>query len=306
MADLTPIDPFRAMNIILNPDGTLTRHTQPPLIPTDTNPNSPQVVTFTDIPLNPTKNTYIRAYKPHNLPSTPKLPLVIFFHGGGFILFNASSLLYHESCIQMAKDLPAIILSVDYALALENRLPSAYEDALEAILWAKTQAFKGDYKFFEVVDFSKCFVMGTSAGANITYQVGLQALNLEPFKINALIMIQPFFGGVERIESELRLVDAMVLPLCVSDLMWELALPLGGEDAHKKNGERIKTFPRCYVRGHGGNPLLDRQKKFVKMLEDDGVSVVKEFTKDGFHACELFDSDKANELVAGVKDFISS
>ncbi|KAL5732220.1 hypothetical protein ACHQM5_004867 [Ranunculus cassubicifolius] len=318
MADQTPIDPFKALNIILNPDGTFTRHSQPPLVPAKL--NSQQTVACTDIPLNPTKNTYIRVYQPPLLSSTTKLPLIIFFHGGGFILFNASSLPYHESCVQMASDLPAIILSVDYALAPENRLPSAYEDALEVIHWVKTQAFKGDleYKFFKQVDFSKCFIMGSSSGANITFQVGLsQAHDLEPFKINGLIMIQPFFGGVERNESELRLVNDMILPLCVTDLMWEYALPMGAdrdheycnpmkEGTHKKNMEAIKRFPRCYVRGHGGDPLLDRQKKFVEMLKEDGVCVVEDFTDDGFHACELFDLNKAKELVLGIKGFIDS
>lgn len=55
--------------------------------------------------------------------------------------------------------------------------------------------------------------MGSSSGGKIAYQVGVQALglNLEPFKINGLIMIQPFFGGVKRSES--RFANDMVLPL---------------------------------------------------------------------------------------------
>ncbi|KAL5732221.1 hypothetical protein ACHQM5_004868 [Ranunculus cassubicifolius] len=320
MADQTPIDPFKALNITLNPDGTFTRHSEPPIIPTLPSSNLANTVKYTDIRLNPIKNMYIRAYQPLIHPSNSKLPLIIFFHGGGFILFSATIPPYHNSCMHMASDLPAIILSVDYALAPENRLPSAYEDALEVIHWVKTQAFKGEleYEFFEHVDFSKCFVMGSSSGANITFQVGLsQAHDIEPFRIDGLIMIQPFFGGVDRSESELRLVNDAVLPLCVTDLMWEYSLPVGAdrdheycnvtsESAHKKNVEGIKRFPRCYVRGHGGDPLLDKQKLFVEMLEKDGVCVVKDFSEDGFHACELFDLNKAKELVAGVKGFIYS
>ncbi|KAL5721262.1 hypothetical protein ACHQM5_013843 [Ranunculus cassubicifolius] len=318
MADNTPVDPFKAFNIILNPDGTLTRGPHP-LLPETIDPDPHQTVIYTDIPLNTTKNTYIRVYQPPILPSTPKLPLIIYFHGGGFIVFHVSSPHYHEPCIQMASEAPAIILAVEYALAPESRLPSAYEDALEAILWVQTEAFKAEleYKFFEHVDISKCFVMGSSAGANIVYHVGIQASNLELFKINGLIMNQPFISGVERTESELRLANDLVLPTCVNDLMWELSLPLGTdrdheycnpikEDAHKKNADIHKKFPRCYIRGHGGDPALDRQNMFAKMLEEDGVCVVKDFTEDGFHGCELFDPNKARELIAVVKGFIYS
>ncbi|KAL5721261.1 hypothetical protein ACHQM5_013842 [Ranunculus cassubicifolius] len=261
-------------------------------------PNPHQTVICTDIPLNPTKNTYIRVYHPPILPSTPKLPLIIYFHGGGFILFSVSSPHYHEPCIQIASGAPAIILAVEYSLAPENRLPSAYEDAFEAILW------NIEYNFFQNVDISKWFLMGSSCGANVVYQVGLQASSLELLKINGLIMNQPFISGVERTESELRLAHDMILPTCVNDMIdHEYCNPIK-EDAHMKNADILKKFPRCYVRGHDGDPALDRQKMLTNMFGEYGVCVVKDITVDGFHACEWFDSNKAKELITGVKGFI--
>ncbi|KAF5188867.1 Carboxylesterase [Thalictrum thalictroides] len=318
--NVIPIDPFKALNIILNPNGTLTRDFVRVLPSTIPNSDSNQSVVFTDIPLNPSKNTYVRVFRPALLPSShPKLPLIIFFHGGGFILFSASSKMFHDFCVHMAFELPALILSIEHRLCPEYRLPSAYEDALDAILWVKNHhALKGEYKFFEFVDFSKCFIMGMSSGANITYQTGLETtnLNLEPIKIIGLIMVQPFFGGVQRSDSELRLANDKLIPIPVTDMMWELALPIGAnrdheysnpldERTHSKNMENIKKFPRCYVTGNFEDPLIDRQIKFVKMLEEDGVCVMKDFT-NGYHACELFDPTKAQELVVGIKNFISS
>ncbi|PIA49790.1 hypothetical protein AQUCO_01300492v1 [Aquilegia coerulea] len=319
MADQNPssvsiIDPYKHINISLNPDGSLTRPTTFPNIPPTNDDQSP--VISLDIPLNPSKKTWMRVFQPTNLSPNQKLPLIIYFHGGGFILYSASTNFFHESCVQMASKLPAIFLSVDYQLAPEHKLPSAYEDAVDALLWVKNLALNngGGYKFCEFVDFSKCFIMGSSSGGNITYQAGLRTINLdlEPIKIIGLIMNQPFFGGVKRTESELRLVNDKIIPLVVSDLMWELALPIGADRDHEycnpmvgsHDHDVIKRFPRCFVRGYGGDPLVDRQIEFVKMLEEHGGCVVKHFIDDGFHGCELLKPDKAHAMWMDLQDFI--
>ncbi|KAF5192256.1 Carboxylesterase [Thalictrum thalictroides] len=324
MADQNPtssvtIDPYKHINISLNPDGSLTRPTKFPNIPpTNDDHQSSSPVISLDIPLNPSKKTWMRVFQPSNLSSNKKLPLIIYFHGGGFILYSASSFMFHESCVQMASKLPAIFVSVDYQLAPEHKLPSAYEDAVDALLWVKNLALNngGGYMFYDFVDFSKCFIMGSSSGGNISYQAGLRALNidLEPIKIIGIIMNQPFFGGVQRTESELRLVNDKIIPLVVSDLMWEFALPNGIDRDHEycnpmvgsHHHDEIKRLPRCFVRGYGGDPLVDRQIEFVKMLEEHGACVLKHFIDDGFHSCDLFKPDKAHALWMDLKDFIYS
>ncbi|KAF9614877.1 hypothetical protein IFM89_020974 [Coptis chinensis] len=314
MADQnTVIDPYKYINVVLNPDGTLTRPTLVPNIPPSSDPNSNSVISL-DITLNPYKNTWMRVFQPTNLSSNKKLPLIIYFHGGGFILYSASSAPFHESCVKMASGLPAIIISVDYSLAPENKLPSAYEDGVEALLWVKYRAINGDFEFCKSVDFSKCYIMGSSSGGNITYQVGLRALSLdlEPVKIIGLIMNQPFFGGLEKTESELKMVNDRIIPLVVADLMWVLALPMGADKNHEfcnpmgAHFNKIKRLPRCFVNGYGGDPLVDRQKEFSKMLGDQGACVVENYSDDGYHACELFIPDKAQALVMNVKDFFYS
>ena len=52
-------------------------------------------------------------------------------------------------------------------------------------------------------------------------------------KIKGLILHHPFFGGSKRTESELRLLNTLVLPLCSTDLMWKLALPIGVDRDHE-------------------------------------------------------------------------
>ncbi|XP_026380211.1 probable carboxylesterase 9 [Papaver somniferum] len=220
----------------------------------------------------------------------------------------------------MANQVSAIVLSVEYRLAPENRLPAAYEDAVESLIWVQNQALdtvNGEPWLRNYGDFSKCFIMGCSAGGNIAYNscLGASELDLEPIKICGLILNQPYFGGVERSKSELRLVNDKYVPLVVNDLMWELGLPVGVNRDHvycnpfvvgvDENLERkLRFMKKCLVTCSNEDPLIDRDIQFVKMLEEEGVKVVSWIEEFGFHGMAHSHPVKAQEMLQVVRDFI--
>ncbi|KAK6918469.1 Alpha/beta hydrolase fold-3 [Dillenia turbinata] len=111
------------------------------------------------------------------LISPKKLPIILDFHGGGFILFSVASQVVHESYIRISNHVPALILAVEYRLAPENRLPAAYEDALDAIFWLKNQASEvngSDEWSKESADFGTCVKR-----KYIVYHAGLRALDVD-------------------------------------------------------------------------------------------------------------------------------
>ncbi|GAA0754030.1 alpha/beta hydrolase [Ideonella azotifigens] len=60
-------------------------------------------------------------------------PVLLFFHGGGYVLGNCDS---HDAlCRDLAHAAQCAVLSVDYRLAPEHRFPSAFEDAEDAHRW---------------------------------------------------------------------------------------------------------------------------------------------------------------------------
>ncbi|OMO67775.1 Alpha/beta hydrolase-3 [Corchorus olitorius] len=315
---LASVDPFKLLQITLNPDGTLTRHInlgKTPANPEESSDN-PIAVLSKDITINPSNKTWVRIFLPIPKPST-KLPVFLYFHGGGFIISSPDDTTFHEFCSNLATELHVIIVSASYRLGPEHRLPAAYDDAMEALYWIKTS---NEIWLENYADLSNVFVMGISAGGNVAYQLGLraaeQADNLSPLKIKGLILHHPFIGGVERTESELR-SDAPLFRPCVSDLMWELSLPIGVDRDHEycnptvgsSNSsafEKIKRLGwRVFVAGCHGDQLIDRQIELVKIMEKAYIQVVSRFV-GGSHGLELLDHSKAMELFVALKDFVLS
>ncbi|XP_020207976.1 carboxylesterase 1 [Cajanus cajan] len=312
------VDPYQYLQFLRNPDGTLTRlNDAVPRTEPSSDPTLPIPVLTKDLTLNQRNNTWLRLFLPRvALSSSKKLPLIVFFHGSGFVLLSAATSMFHDFCVELANTAEAVVASVDYRLAPEHRLPAAYEDGVEALRWIG----RSDEEWLtRYVDYSKCYLMGSSAGATIAYHAGLRAIeevsDLEPLKIQGLILRQPYFGGMQRTESEVMLENNPVIPLCVSDLMWELALPIGADRDHEycnlRSGNGVEKFDkmkelgwRVLVSGNGGDPLVDREKEIALLMEEKGVQVVKDFEEEGFHGVEIFEPSKVKQLIALVKDFV--
>ncbi|KAA8520552.1 hypothetical protein F0562_014808 [Nyssa sinensis] len=308
---MSKFDPYDHLDLVRNRDGSITRQVVLPKIPATGDadqhaPSDPSVVSK-DVVLDAGKKTWLRVFCPTKLPSNDnspvRLPIVIYFHGGGWILFSAANAMYHEHCNLLSSEIPCIVVSVEYRLAPESRLPAQYDDAMDAILWVKKQALdpKGEKWVKDYGDFSRCYLYGASNGANIVFNAALRALerDLEPLRFAGLIMNQPMFGGKDRTKSELQLATDEFLPLPVLDMMWELALPAGTDRDHRfcnpmADGpyrEKIKSLGRCLVIGFDGDPMIDRQQNFVKMLVFQGVFVQARFDVVGFHGVDLGGGD---------------
>ncbi|XP_057951971.1 carboxylesterase 1-like [Malania oleifera] len=314
------VDPYDRLQIVRNSDGTIKRpHFPDAPAPSDHDGSGPLLIK--DVQLNSQLGTWLRLYIPRQPPvtfsSAVKLPVVVYYHGGGFIIYSAASALTHDFCSEMAVHLAAAIVSVDYRLAPEHRLPAAYEDAVEALQWLKRA---DDEWVSEFTDLSNCFLMGSSAGGNMAYHAGLRAastdVDLEPVKIRGLILHHPFFGGSKRTGSEMRLVNDPILPLSVTDLLWELSLPIGVDRDHEycnptaaKGRGQLDGIKRLgwgvLVTGCDGDPLVDRQKEAAEMMEGEGVEVVAHFVEGDHHGIEVMVPEKARTLFGILKNFIT-
>ncbi|KAK9068277.1 hypothetical protein SSX86_012388 [Deinandra increscens subsp. villosa] len=319
---MSKFDPYEHLKIHKNEDGTLTRLMKFPQIPStgDGDLLPGQTVASKDVTLDPTKNTWLRIFRPAKLPSDDdkiaKLPLVIYFHAGGWINFHVSDALNHETMTKLSLEIPAIAVAVNFRLAPETKLPGQYDDATDAINWIKKQAAdpNGDPWITELADFSRVFLYGTSCGANIVLHTALRVINqdISPLTVAGIILCQPLIGGKKRTKSELKLAADTLFPLPVIDLLWELALPNGTDRDHRfcnpLGDQQVKAkmgkLGRCLVIGFGGDPLIDRQQELVQMMVMQGVVVEARFDDVGFHGIEMVDPRRASAILNFVKEFI--
>jgi acetyl esterase len=100
---------------------------------------------------------HARVYTPKS--AGPRPALLVFFHGGGWVLGSVAS---HDCAARrLAHDSGCMVLSVDYRLAPEHKFPAAPLDGYAAYLWARANAAELG------ADAARVAVGGDSAGGNI-------------------------------------------------------------------------------------------------------------------------------------------
>ncbi|KAL2324472.1 hypothetical protein Fmac_023530 [Flemingia macrophylla] len=208
--------------------------------------------------------------------------------------------------------LPIPVLTEDVSINESNKTFARIFLPRKA-LWLKSHA-----------DYSNCYLMGSSAGANIAYHAALRVAAASAtatatavdgsMLIRGLILSQPFFGGIERVASEVRLAEDPVLAPHVCDLLWELSLPVGADRDHEycnprtgQGGAILDTVKwRVLVSGCHGDPLVDHQIAFATLLQEKGLQVVSRFDHGGCHGAEVRFPLIQNNFYKLLKHFIAT
>ncbi|KAM0918357.1 hypothetical protein ACQ4PT_008918 [Festuca glaucescens] len=132
-------------------------------------------VSSKDVVIDGTTGVFVRLYIP-DLPGSDsqckKLPILVYFHGGGLVVESASSPTYHRYLNSLVSKAGVLAVSVNYRLAPEHPLPAAYEDSWTALRWA---ASRDDPWLSEHGDTGRMFLAGDSGGANIVHNMAIMA-----------------------------------------------------------------------------------------------------------------------------------
>jgi hypothetical protein len=87
----------------------------------------------------------VRVYTPPAAAEGKKLPIGVYYHGGGYLVGNLDS--EDAWCRVIAKNTPCIIVSVDYRLSTSHKLPVMLEDSVVASKWVSYPLFPSSFPF---------------------------------------------------------------------------------------------------------------------------------------------------------------
>jgi acetyl esterase/lipase len=108
----------------------------------------------------PAGDIVVRVYRTAAGGAAQDRPLVVYFHGGGFVVGNLD--LGNWICGLVAARVGAVVVSVGYRLAPVDRFPAAVEDCYAALAWAAEHAAE-----LGATPSGPIGVMGESAGGNL-------------------------------------------------------------------------------------------------------------------------------------------
>ncbi|KAL2328384.1 hypothetical protein Fmac_021811 [Flemingia macrophylla] len=298
-------------------DGSIVRSSNPSFnVPV----NDDGAVSWKDVVFDPVHDLQLRLYKPLDSAAGSKLPVLFYFHGGGFCIGSRTWPNCQNYCFQLASRIRAVVVAPDYRLAPENRLPAAIEDGFLALKWLQAQAVSDepDHWLHHVADFSRVFISGDSAGGNIAHhlaaRLGFGSPQLAPVRVRGYVLLAPFFGGTIRTKSEAEGPKDAFLNLELIDRFWRLSIPVGNTADHplvnpfgadSESLEATNLDPILVVAG-GSDLLKDRAEDYARRLKEWGKDI--EYVEFGGQQHGFFtidpDSEPSNKLMLVIKEFI--
>ena len=156
-------------------------------------------------------------------------PTIVFLHGGGWVIGSPES--DDAGARALAKGVQAVVVSVNYRLAPENKFPAAWDDALAAYRWAASTIgrWRGDPR--------RLALAGEGAGGTLALATAISSVGAGLTRPKAVIAIYPFTQTGSATESYVD--SAHAKPLDKATIAWYLHNALSTESD--------KTDPRLDI-----------------------------------------------------------
>jgi acetyl esterase len=206
-------------------------------------------------------------------------PLVVYYHGGGHVIGDLDT--HDQPCRYLAREVPALVLAVDYRLAPEHPFPAAVEDAFAAFVMAHSMTER------LAADPERIAVAGDSAGANLAAVVcQLAAASDGPVPAFQALIYPVADYSVKRRSYELFATGFF---LTSEEMDWYrdhyLATAEAREDprASPLLAPDLSGLPPAHVVSAGFDPLRDEAEAYAERLGAAGVPTTLRRESDLVH-----------------------
>jgi acetyl esterase len=208
----------------------------------------------------------LRAYRPN---SVKRAPVVIFLHGGGFVMGDLDS--HDAMCRELAVRSAATVIAVGYRLAPEHPFPAALDDAESVIAWVREQADALS------IDKHRLAVVGDSAGGQLAVAVTLREIAAGR-TIRHLGLLYPMLDPSQSSPSQREYGEGYMLTTSFIEWGWRSYRGARRSVSNPAEFDVFKAefsgFPSTTMITAGCDPLRDEGEELWRVLRGAGTEAV--------------------------------
>lgn len=194
-------------------------------------------------------------------------PVVLFIHGGGFVIGDIG--VYNSLCTEIAAHLDLPVVSVEYRLAPEHPFPAAPDDCEAAARWIASSPKELGRVATGLV------ITGDSAGGNLAI-VTTNALANDPAEVPVLVQA-PIYPVADEVSQHRSYSDFFEGFLLTGPTMAWFTQQYGGDPGDPRHTPMVgdcSNTPPTVVCTAGLDPLRDSGRNYAAHLIQQGTGVV--------------------------------
>lgn len=229
----------------------------------------------------------LRIYQP--VSPTRIAPVLIWMHGGGYIIGKPE--MEDAHCIRFVRELGIHIVSVDYRLAPKYPFPAGLEDCYSALIWAK------DHAEIFGFDANRIGIGGTSAGGGLAAALAQLALDRkEVFPIFQLLKY-PMLDDRTALRTDIDDSNSPTWSQKSNRFGWESYLgeqygadktPAYSVPIHR---EDLSRLPPAWIGVGTLDVFYEEDMIYAQRLKEAGVKCDLNIVEGAFHGFDVFDPD---------------
>jgi acetyl esterase len=220
------------------------------------------------IPVGPKGKVELRIFRP--LGNHSVLPVVMYFHGGGWVLGDADT--YDRFVREIVNGVGAAVVFVEYNRAPEERYPVPVEECYAATQWVVEHAKE------IAVQAGQIAVAGDSAGGNIAAAVTILAKQRGGPRIAAQVLIYPATTATFDTPSFEQFGSDHFLTRDATRWFWQQYVPDRAQDSEptacplNASLDQLKGLPPALIITAECDVLRDEGERYARKLLQAGVS----------------------------------
>lgn len=212
-------------------------------------------------------------------PNATPAPVVLFFHGGGYVLGGLDS---HDSlCRSLALGAVCDVVAIDYRRAPEHPFPTAFEDAEDALAWLRLQGAQHG------LDVGRIVIAGDSVGGTLTTALCIAERQARRPQPALQVLLYPCTSAWQDSASQKRLQKGYLLDR--DTLQWMFSQYLRDEVDRKDwrfaplEAQDLRGLAPLHMVLAEYDPLFDEGQSYAARVKSEGGKVTVQIYRGMVH-----------------------